>query len=143
MFKPEATPIGPNLTALRQATRGRARIFEGTGGIALVENYRRGIVGTMPGADLIVGIVALWNALKGGDVRRIYQLSLPIVALVSLQTGLDGFLAIEKYLLVKQGVFRNTIVRGPVGYRLDEETRQEVDRFFDLVMQAAASPTDS
>jgi 4-hydroxy-tetrahydrodipicolinate synthase len=139
MFKPEAMPIGPNLTALCQATHGRAQIFEGGGGISLVDSYRRGIVGTMPGADLIVGIVALWKALQRGDDQQIYQLSMPIASLVSLQTGLDGYLSIEKYLLVKQGLFRNTVVRGPVGYQLDKETRREVDRRFDLVMETAAA----
>lgn len=137
-FKPEATPIGPRLSQMRDATAGRARVFEGTGGIALLDSHRRGIVGTMPGADLIVGIVALWRALQAGDHARAYRLSLPISSLVALQHGLDAFLAIEKYLLVKQGVFKNTLVRGPVGFRLDDETRAEVDRLFDLVMSAAA-----
>jgi 4-hydroxy-tetrahydrodipicolinate synthase len=129
-FKPEATPIGPRLSALREGTGRRARVFEGTGGIALVDSYRRGIVGTMPGADLVRAIVPLWKALTGGDEETIYRINGPLVALVSLQGSLDAFLAIEKYLLVKQGVFRNTIVRGPVGFVLDDETRFEVDRLF-------------
>jgi dihydrodipicolinate synthase/N-acetylneuraminate lyase len=136
MFKPEATPIGPRLSALRDATTGRAAVFEGTGGIALVDSFRRGIVGTMPGADLIDGIVALWKALVAGDDRRAYQISLPVSSLVAVCNSLDAFLAVEKYLLVKQRVFRNTVVRGPVGYVLDEETRREVDRLFDLLRDA-------
>ncbi|CAN5370357.1 hypothetical protein BH10PLA2_BH10PLA2_34240 [soil metagenome] len=138
-FKPEATPIGPRLSALRDATGGKARFFEGTGGISLVDSYRRGIIGTMPGADLIRGLVALWRALCAGDEQRVYQLSLPISSLVALQNSLDAFLAIEKYLLVKQGVFQNTLIRGPVGYVLDEETRREVDRLFDLLLNAVAN----
>jgi 4-hydroxy-tetrahydrodipicolinate synthase len=140
LFKPEATPIGPRLSALRDGTGGRARIFEGTGGIALVDSHRRGVVGTMPGADLIKGIVALWRALEAKDERRVYHLSLPISALVAVQNSLDAFLTIEKYLLVKQGVFKNMIVRGPVGYTIDEETRREVDRLFDLVVRAVEDP---
>jgi 2-keto-3-deoxy-L-arabinonate dehydratase len=135
-FKPEASPIGPRLSALRDATGGTVRVFEGSGGIALVDSYRRGIVGTIPGADLIQGMVALWQALKAGDDSRAYRLSLPISALVALQTSLDGFLAVEKYLLVKQGVLPNTLVRGPVGFMLDEETRREIDRLFELVSRA-------
>jgi 4-hydroxy-tetrahydrodipicolinate synthase len=138
-FKPEATPIGPRLTALRDATRGHARVFEGTGGMALVDSFRRGIVGTIPGADLIHAIVALWNALQNRDDERAYRLSLPISALITLQTSLDAFLAIEKYLLVKQGIFRSAKVRGPVGFVLDEETRAEVDRLFALLMRALAN----
>ena len=136
LFKPEATPIGPRLSALRDATGGKARIFEGTGGIALVDSHRRGVVGTMPGADLIKAIVALWRALEAKDERRVYEVSLPLSSLVAVQNSLDAFLAIEKYLLVKQGLFANTRVRGPVGYTLDEETRGEVDRLFDLVTRA-------
>jgi 4-hydroxy-tetrahydrodipicolinate synthase len=136
LYKPEASPIGPRLSALRDRTRGQAKIFEGTGGIALVDSFRRGVIGTMPGADLIKGIVALWRALQAGDEKRIYALSLPICSLIAIQNSLDAFLAIEKYLLVKQGVFTNTLVRGPVGYVLDEETRREIDRLFDQVMQA-------
>ena len=136
LFKPEGAPIGPRLSELLEATRGRARIFEGSGGITLVDSYRRGIVGTMPGADLIEALVALWRALEAGDDERIYQLSLPISNLVALQSGLDGFLAVEKYLLVKQGVFRNTIVRGPVAFTLDDQMRSEIDRLFELVQAA-------
>jgi len=136
MFKPEATPIGPRLSALRDATDGKARIFEGTGGIALVDSFRRGIVGTMPGADLIRAIVALWRALRAGDDRRAYQISLPVSSLIAMLSSLDGFLAVEKYLLVKQGIFHNTLVRGPVGYTLDDETRREVDRLFELICHA-------
>ncbi|MGN6548142.1 MAG: dihydrodipicolinate synthase family protein, partial [Aureliella sp.] len=133
LFKPEATPIGPRLSELRDATEAQARIFEGTGGIALLDSYRRGIVGTMPGADLIHAIVALWRALENGNEPQAYRLSLPISSLVAMQNSLDAFLAVEKHLLVRQGIFLNTLVRGPVGYRLDEETRMEIDRLFDLL----------
>ncbi len=135
LFKPEATPIGPRLTALLEATAGRARIFEGSGGIALVESYERGIVGTMPGAEMIDAIIALWRALQAGDRARIDRLYPLIGALVSLQVGLDGFLAIEKHLLQRQGIFRNTLVRGPVAFHLDDHTRAQVDYWFDRLQE--------
>ncbi|MEO8271552.1 MAG: dihydrodipicolinate synthase family protein [Aureliella sp.] len=131
-FKPEASPLGPNLSKLRDASKGEARIFEGSGGINLVDCYRRGIVGTMPGTDLLDGIVALWQALKAGDDDRIYELSLPICGLVALQlqAGLDGFLSIEKYLLKKRGLFPNTFQIQPTAWQIDAETQAEVDRLF-------------
>ncbi len=136
LFKPEAVPIGPRLSLLRDATNGQAAVFEGSGGIALVDSFHRGIVGTMPGADLIDGIVALWRALQSGDEARINSIAWPLSALVALQTGLDGFLAVEKYLLHKQGIFDNQIIRGPVGFRLDDETQREVDRLFGRLCEA-------
>ena len=59
-----STPIGPASANFATQPAGRAKVFEGTGGIALVDNFKRGIVGTMPGADLIRGIVALWRDLQ-------------------------------------------------------------------------------
>ena len=131
MFKPEAPPIGQRLSELREATNGNARVFEGTGGIALVDNYRRGIVGTMPGADLCWALVALWKALEDDQADRADALHGPLAALIALATNLDAFLAIEKYLLHRQGIFKNTRVRGPVGFHLDSETIHEVDRRVD------------
>lgn len=138
LFKPEATPIGPRLTALRDATHGEARVFEGSGGIALVDSFHRGIVGTMPGADLVPAVVALWRALVANNEDRVAKLGPLLTDLVSLQCGLDGFLAVEKYLLVRQHVLSNTVVRGPVGFQLDDETRDEVDRRFAALMAAVA-----
>jgi dihydrodipicolinate synthase/N-acetylneuraminate lyase len=141
-YKPEAAPIGQRLSQLRDATGGKARVFEGTGGIALVDSFRRGVVGTMPGADLIRGIVALWRALTVGNERRANRIHGCLAALVSIQTSLDAFLAVEKHLLVRQGIFRNTRVRGPVGFELDPETRAEVDRLFDRMIQNVEEPDD-
>lgn len=130
LFKPEANPIGPNLSLLRDATGGRAKIYEGSGGISLVDSYRRGIAGTMPGMEFLRGIVALWKALGQGDDAAIYRIYFPICALVGLQlqAGLDGFLAVEKYILKKQGLFTTDRRRLPYAWTLDEETRQELER---------------
>ena len=136
MFKPEASPIVPRLVELRNATDGRARVFEGTGGIALVESHQHGVVGTMPGADLIRALVALWRALEDGDTVKAQRIHVELAALISMQTSLDAFLAVEKHLLLRQAIFKNTLVRGPMGFRLDEETQRAVDRLFERLMEA-------
>ncbi|MGI8980988.1 MAG: dihydrodipicolinate synthase family protein [Pirellulaceae bacterium] len=138
LFKPEAAPIGPNLSALRDASGGKARVLEGSGGILLVDSYRRGIVGTMPGMEFLEGIVALWKALERGDDDTIYRLYFPICALVALQlqAGLDGFLAVEKYILHKKGLFTTDRRREPHSWSMDEETRLEVDRLLVKLDQA-------
>lgn len=136
LFKPEAPPIGPRVSALRHVTEGSARILEGTGGLALVDSYRRGIVGTMPGAEMCWAISLLWESLRAGRDSDIYAIQGPLLGILTLESSLDAFLAIEKYLLVKQGVLQNDSVRGPVGYELDEETRAEVDRLFERLTAA-------
>lgn len=139
MFKPEAQPLGQNLSRLREATGGQAAIFEGSGGIALLDAYRRGIAGTMPGAEIVWAIRALWDALEAGQSQWATSLQGIIASLIALQCGLDGFLAIEKLLLQRQGVLKNRRVRGPVGFRLDPATEDEACRLFDLLRQTCQS----
>jgi 4-hydroxy-tetrahydrodipicolinate synthase len=138
LFKPEASPNGPTLSALRDATGGRATMFEGSGGIFLIDSFRRGIAGTMPGMDLLDGVVAVWKALKRGDEATAYRVYFPVCAIVALQlqAGLDGFLAVEKHLMVKRGLFPSARRRKPYGWELDAETAAEVDRLYAKLMEA-------
>jgi 4-hydroxy-tetrahydrodipicolinate synthase len=137
LFKPEAAPNGPTLSALRDATGGRAHIFEGSGGIFLIDSFRRGITGTMPGLDLLDGVVAVWKALTRGDEEAAYRVYFPVCAVVALQlqAGLDGFLAVEKYLMVKRGLFASARRRKPYGWELDAETAAEVDRLYERMQK--------
>ena len=89
LFKPESSPLGPCISALRAATNERAAIFEGSGGVLLIDSFRRGITGTIPGVELLDGTAALWKALQDGDEERAYQLYFPICALVTAITGLS------------------------------------------------------
>ena len=137
LFKPEATPLGPCISALRDHTEGRAGIFEGSGGLLLIDSFRRGIRGTIPGVELLDGTVALWRALATGDEARAYQIYFPICALCTLQIqgGLDGFIVVERYLMHKRGLFPNQVHRGPLSFALDAETCAEIDRLFERLQE--------
>jgi 4-hydroxy-tetrahydrodipicolinate synthase len=132
-----AAPNGPTLSALRDATGGKAHIFEGSGGIFLIDSFRRGITGTMPGLDLLDGVVAVWKALARGDEEAAYRVYYPVCAIVALQlqAGLAGFLAVEKYLMVKRGLFASARRRKPYGWEMDAETAAEVDRLYDRMQK--------
>ncbi len=132
-LKPEAPPFGQRVSRLRELSNGRARVLEGTGGIALVDSFHRGIVGTMPAADVCWAVVALWRALSAGDEDLAARIHGPLAALIALQSSLDAFVSIEKHLLHRQGVISNPRSRQPVGFQLDGETAHEADRLFDLL----------
>ncbi len=141
LFKPESTPLGPTISALRAQTDEKALIFEGSGGILLIDSHRRGVDGTIPGVEVLPGIIAVWNALEAGDEERAYALYLPICALgnLQLQGGLDAFITVERYLLHKQGLFPRLIHRGPLGFDLDEVTRRQIDRLVEHLQRALES----
>ena len=131
LFKPEAEPVIGRLRELLRETNGQARVFEGSGGMHLLESFKQGVSGTMPGADLTPVVSALWSALEAGDTGRADRISQTLIKLVELQTNLDAYLAVEKHLLCRQGVFRNTVIRGPVAFELEDDLRTKVDVLFD------------
>ena len=135
-FKPEAKPVKARLEALKSKSGGRARVFEGQGGADLMDTFPIGIVGTMPGAEIPWAVVALWKALTESNWKRARAIHAPLLKLVSLQTTLDAYIAVEKYLLVKQGIFNSTRQRGPVGFVLSAETQAQIDVGFEELKAA-------
>ncbi len=138
-YKPEATPVVERLVALRAATNGAAVVFEGQGGIALIDTFKHGIAGTMPGADLIKAIVALWSALKRSDGELASLIHQALVRLIALQPSLDTYLQVEKRLLVRQSVFSSPLVRGPMRGKMPDHLLKQADDRFDELMAAIES----
>ena len=138
-FKPEAKPVKDRLEQLNKISNNRARVFEGQGGIDLLDTHPLGVKGTMPGAEVPWAIVGLWNALENKDLSTAGAIHKPLAKLISYQTTLDAYVAVEKYLLVKQGVFSNTNQRGPVGFKLDQETKNKIDLAYNE-LAAAITP---
>lgn len=126
-FKPEAKPVAQRLQQLKDASGARAKVFEGQGGNDLMDTYPIGVVGSMPGAEIPWALVALWAALEAGDMKRAAEIHAPIATMVSHQTTLDSYVAVEKYLLVKQGIFTSARQRGPVGFILDNSVTSVID----------------
>jgi len=126
-FKPEAKPVKDRLEQLNKISNNRARVFEGQGGIDLLDTHPLGVKGTMPGAEVPWAIVGLWKALENKDLKSAKAIHTPLAKLISYQTTLDAYVAVEKYLLVKQGVFINTNQRGPVGFKLDQDIKNKID----------------
>ena len=135
-FKPEAKPVKERLELLRDVSGGRALVFEGQGGVDLLDTFPIGIVGTMPGAEVPWALVALFKALKEDDWDRARSIHAPLAKLISYQKTLDAYVAVEKYLLVKQGIFTSTRQRGPVGFILTDEMKVEIDVAFDQLKAA-------
>ena len=141
LYKPEVAPIGPNLSRLNEATGGAARIFDGNGGAYLIDSFRRGIAGVMPGCELLDALVPLWRALQQGDDEAAYNLHFPMVALLVLQiqAGLDGFLSIERYIMKRRGIFSSDRMRSPDAWMPDALTRAEIDRLLGRLQAAVAA----
>lgn len=97
----------------------------GKAGIKLLDEYRRGVCGTMPACEVSDVHVALWNALEAGDTPRakeIYRLMLP---LLTFEVGYGP--AVYKEVLRRRGVIDNAVFRQTGGRVLDDGARVELD----------------
>lgn len=130
-FKPEAKPVAQRLDQLNKLSSYRAKVFEGQGGVDLLQTHPLGVKGSMPGAEIPWAIIELWRSLEQGNLDKAKQIHQPVARLVALQTSLDAYIAVEKYLLVKQGVFINTNQRGPVGFKLDKQTTESIEAAYE------------
>ena len=137
-FKPEATPVKERVAEIQRIARGAAKVFEGQSGMDLLDTHPLGLFGTMPGSEIVWAIKALWDALEAGEDARAVSIHEAISRLIEFQQTLDSYVAVEKYLLVKQGIFTSTIQRGPVGTVLSDATKVGIDAAFENLLRVVA-----
>ncbi len=134
-FKPEAKPVKERVAALQEIANGQARIFEGQSGIDLLDTHPLGLVGTMPGGEIPWAIIKLWNALESNNLVLAKSIHNLVSQIVAFQQNIDGYVAVEKYLLVKQGIFESVRQRGPVRTILSSEVKIEIDQIFEKLVK--------
>lgn len=129
------TPPTPVKVADAVAQAGGAlTIFGGAGGNYLIEELRRGSVGTMPSCSQPEAFVLVWDLYHSGDVRgarEVFDRRIVPVNRVAAQT-MGAFYHVNKELLRRRGVIRTGVVRGPVA-PLDELTRRELDEIIEAL----------
>ena len=134
-FKPEAKPVKERVAALQEIANGQARVFEGQSGIDLLDTHPLGLVGTMPGGEIPWAIIKLWNALESNNLELAKSIHNLVSQIVAFQQNIDGYVAVEKYLLVKQGIFESVRQRGPVRTILSSEVKIEIDQIFEKLVK--------
>ncbi|MBT2406342.1 MULTISPECIES: dihydrodipicolinate synthase family protein [unclassified Streptomyces] len=135
LFKPEAQPTPPRVSQLRDATGGRARIFEGDGGMMLLDCHRRGLAGTIPATEVAEIVFTFWQLLEQGRRAEAERIGHGLSYLMChMMNSTDYYVAIAKRLLKERGIVKSTHVRGPSRHILDDETWTEVhSTYFNLL----------
>ncbi|MBA7620995.1 L-2-keto-3-deoxyarabonate dehydratase [subsurface metagenome] len=107
--KEETTPSTIKLTAVVEANDGSCKaFFGGAGGRYLIEEYRRGSDGNMPGCHVTDVVVAFWNALESGDEERAMYIYKEMAPLFFFEHQLSGC---YKEVLYRRGVIDYPIKR--------------------------------
>ena len=136
MFKPEASPTPPRVSQLRDATDGKAHIFEGDGGMMLLDCYKRGLTGTIPATEIAEIVVEFWRLLKLGNEQKAKQIGHGLAYLMChMMNSIDCYLSIGKRFLKKRNLIRNTHIRPPIDFVVDTESYQEAERTYDYLLE--------
>jgi dihydrodipicolinate synthase/N-acetylneuraminate lyase len=100
--KEETVPSTLKLTALLEGNDGSCKgVFGGAGGRFLIEEYRRGSAGNMPGCHVTDVVVAFWDALEAGDEARAMYIYKEMAPLFFFERQLSGC---YKEVLYRRGV---------------------------------------
>lgn len=116
-IKLEASPTGPFISALRNATDNKYDIIVGNGGECMYEALIRGACAVMPGASLIRPYRMIYDAFENGNANKafdLFNLFLPHIHL--MQRDIESFVAMEKMILMKRGIMKNCVCRKPNNY---------------------------
>jgi len=134
-IKVETLPVTSKVAAMTQAAGEKLTIFGGAGGSYFIEELRRGALGTMPFCSQPADFVAVWDAFRAGDeklARQRFDSTIMAINRLGAQGG-DIFYALHKQLLVRRGVIRTAIVRGPTT-AIDPITAREIEDLLALVV---------
>jgi len=108
-IKEETVPSTVKLTDIVKGNDGSVKgFFGGSGGRYLIEEYRRGSDGNMPGCHVTDVVVALWNALEAGDEEKAIHIYKEMAPLFFFEQQLKGC---YKEVLYRRGVIDCPIKR--------------------------------
>ncbi|PWS34718.1 dihydrodipicolinate synthase family protein [Falsiroseomonas bella] len=121
--KEETLPCGQHVTRILAAATTLDGVMGGAGARFILDELARGACGTMPALELADAHVALWKAWQRGDraeARRIYTLTLPLLAF-----QMTFRVRATKEVLKRRGLLTHTGARA-AGPKLDEGDVAEI-----------------
>ena len=131
--KEETLPCGQHVTRILDAETTLDGVMGGAGARFILDELARGACGTMPALELADAHVALWRAWQRGDraeARRIYTLTLPLLAF-----QMTFRVRATKEVLKRRGLLTHTDARA-AGPKLDAGDMAEIGELL-----ATAAPT--
>lgn len=134
-IKVEGLPLPGRVAEMVATTGDTLTVLGGAAGTYVLEEFRRGSVGTMPGCAQAEEFVALWQLSQAGEwaaaERLFMERVLPLNRLAA--GGLGDFYHVHKRLLMRRGLIDDATVRGPTT-PLEPATSQELDTLIDRLL---------
>jgi 4-hydroxy-tetrahydrodipicolinate synthase len=125
VVKLEEEPTAPKVGRLL-AANPELRVLGGLGAEMLIEELRRGAVGTMTGFGYPETLVEIMRAWRSGDVETATQTFARWTPLIRFENQQLLNLPIRKHIYMRRGAIAHDTVRSP-GPSLDEQTKADLN----------------
>jgi len=111
-LKLEEPLCAPKFESIIKATNGQMGLFEGWGGLYMLELIPLGIAGVMPGLAIADILQTVFNLRKQGEHEKAFDLFEKVMPQIffALQ-NMELFHYAEKELLIARGILKNSISR--------------------------------
>ena len=131
--KVEAPPTGPKIGDVIARAKERLRVFGGLGGGNLIDELKRGAVGTLPGSAFPEAYVDIYRRFRTGAVseaERLHRRILPLIRFTSqsVEFSFHGY----KRILKHRGAIATAYVRQPSA-TFDEAAEEELRSLLPLI----------
>ena len=132
-FKIECKPPGAYISRLTELLKGKqAEIFVGNAGFQMIEGFRRGAQGVMPGPSMFDVYRKIWDALEAGNDAEAFRIHAKLNALLNhIRQNVEMIIHFEKRILQRRGLIESARCRSPQ-FRSDAV----YDRLFDELYAA-------
>lgn len=137
-IKEETMPCGPRISALlSMGAEYLDGVYGGAGGRYIIDEMRRGAIGTLPACEVSEIHVAMAEAFREGDMKRardLFECSLPLLTSQAIFRW-----RLTKHVLCRRGLINSPFVRasGPVP---DEIDLAEIDAWLDRLSEITGIP---
>ncbi len=125
----------PKFEDIIKITEGKVGLFEGWGGLYMMELIPIGITGVMPGLAVSDILQKIFNLRKNGEHAKAFDLFEKVMPQIffSLQ-NMELFYYAEKELLMARGVLNNSIAR-KAAYKPDASTAAYIKQLNERILQ--------
>jgi 4-hydroxy-tetrahydrodipicolinate synthase len=102
-------------------------VMGGIAGRYLMDEYRRGVCGTMPACEAVDVHAQVWDALESGDSRGARSLFNRLLPLLNFEALMPG---VYKAILKRRGIIASDYLRSHHGNPLDRSDHEELSAIF-------------
>lgn len=132
-FKIECKPPGAYISALRGKLPEERKIFVGNAGFQMIEGFRRGAYGVMPGPSMPDVYRRIWDALLAGNFAEAQRVHDKLNALLNhIRQNVEMIIHYEKKILKKRGLIGSDCCRAP-GFRGDAVYDQMFEELYKMI----------